>query len=628
MKKFFLSLTALMVAMTLSAQVVDGINYWFDTSDSTATVEAGDDYDYTGAIVIPATVTYGEIQYKVTAIGSEAFVNCEEMTSISLPDGLLSIETDAFWNCTGLSEITIPSTVTHIHSYAFEGCTGLSSLTLPESVIYIGGYILSGVNLSTPVYNSKLFVYYPTADAATTYTVPDGITTITIGAFMSAEHLQSVTLPTSIRAIEVQAFENCESLSSINLPEGLESIQDYAFRGTAIQTLALPASLTSVSGAAFPRSLQNISVAAGNTTYSSSNNCILTDEGKTLVYAAAGATLPEGITTIGSYAFFENTGITTMTIPSTVTEINEYAFAGCTNMAAITLPDSLDYLGSAAFRYCTSLAEITIPEGIEDLNYELFYECYSLATVNLPTTLKTIGSDVFQYCTSLHSLTLPDSVTYVQSETFNSSGLTSPVYNGKLFAYMPNSFKGAYTVQDGIETISDKAFAHCNELTEIHFPSSLKYIGDEAFDCIRLTRIDLPEGLEHIGTFAFEGCDSVETIVLPSTLTTIDYAGFWFGPESLLKEIYNYATTPQDVTDGDMFGCITRSECKLYVPAESIDLYRDATTWQDFDIRPIPATAIEHVQNDNVKTTKVLRNGQLLIERNGHIYNVQGTRVK
>ena len=627
MKKFFLSLTALMVAMTLSAEVINGINYSFFEDDYTATVEAGDDY-YTGAIVIPATVTYEEIQYKVTAIGTEAFHNCEEMTSISLPDGLLSIETDAFWNCTGLSEITIPSTVTHIHSYAFEGCTGLSSLTLPESVIYIGGYILSGVNLSTPVYNSKLFAYYPTDDAATTYAVPDGITTITVGAFMSAEHLQSVTLPTSIRTIEVQAFENCESLSSINLPEGLESIEDYAFRGTAIQTLALPASLTSVSGAAFPSSLQNISVAAGNTTYSSSNNCILTDEGKTLVYAAAGATLPEGITTIASYAFYENTGITTMTIPSTVTEINEYAFAGCTNMTAITLPDSLDYLGSAAFRYCTSLAEITIPEGIEDLNYELFYDCYSLATVNLPTTLKTIGSDVFQYCTSLHSLTLPDSVTYVQSETFNSSGLTSPVYNGYLFAYMPNSFKGAYTVQDGIETISDKAFAFCNELTEIHFPSSLKYIGDEAFDCEKLTRIDLPEGLEHIGSFAFEGCDSVETIVLPSTLTTIDYAGFWFGPESLLKEIYNYATTPQDVTDGDMFGCITRSECKLYVPAESIDLYRDATTWQDFDIRPIPATAIENVQNDNTQTTKRLRNGQLLIERNGHIYNVQGTRVK
>ena len=68
--------------------------------------------------------------------------------------------------------------------------------------------------------------------------------------------------------------------------------------------------------------------------------------------------------------------------------------------------------------------------------------------------------------------------------------------------------------------------------------------------------------------------------------------------------------------------------CKLYVPAESIDLYRVATTWMDFDIQPMPATAIENIQNGNVQTTKALRNGHLLIEHNGHIYNVQGARVK
>lgn len=627
MKKFFLSLTALMAAMTLSAEVINGINYWLDESNHVATVYALDDGLYTGAIVVPATVTYGEIQYKVTAIESEAFANCDEMTSISLPEGLLSIESDAFWNCTGLSEITIPSTVTHIRSYAFEGCTGLSSLTIPESVTYIGGYILWGVSLSTPVYNSKLFAYYPADDAAATYAVPDGITTIIVGAFMGAEHLQSVTLPTSIRAIEGQAFVDCQSLSSINLPEGLESIEDYAFRETAIQTLALPASLTSLNASAFPSSLQNISVAAGNTTYTSSNNCILTDGGTTLVYAAPGATLPEGITSIGDYAFAYRTDITTFSVPSTVTQIGYRAFDGCTNMTAISLPANMDNIGSGAFQYCASLTEITIPEGITDLTSDLFNSCHRLATVNLPTTLKTISSYVFQECDSLHSLILPDSVTDVQPGTFDDSGLTSPVYNSTLFAYMPNSFKGAYTVPEGIETIIEQAFAFCNELTEIHFPSSLRTIGNEAFDCEKLTRIDLPEGLEFLGEYAFEGCDSVETIVLPSTLTTMDYAAFWFSDDNLLKEIYNYATTPQDV-DSEMFGCVTRSECKLYVPAESIDLYRDATTWQDFDIQPIPATAIEHVQNDNVKTTKVLRNGQLLIERNGHIYNVQGIEVK
>ena len=114
---------------------VDGIWYNFDSSAKTATVTyQGSSYssysnEYTGDIVIPATVTYNDEEYSVTSIGNAAFYKCTGLTSVTIPNSVTSIENDAFYQCSGLTSVTIPNSVTSIGDWAFNGCTSLSTIT-------------------------------------------------------------------------------------------------------------------------------------------------------------------------------------------------------------------------------------------------------------------------------------------------------------------------------------------------------------------------------------------------------------------------------------------------------------------------------------------------------------------
>lgn len=113
----------------------DGLQYSYHT-DNTATVSR-----YTGAateLVIPAEVTHEDKTYKVTAIGGYAFQGNSTLTSVTIPEGVTTIEYSAFSGCTSLTSITIPEDVTTISKYAFSGCTSLTNVTIPEGVTHIG----------------------------------------------------------------------------------------------------------------------------------------------------------------------------------------------------------------------------------------------------------------------------------------------------------------------------------------------------------------------------------------------------------------------------------------------------------------------------------------------------------
>ncbi len=204
MKHKFLSLFIATVAMTIlnsptfASVTIDGIAY--ELNGTTATVVGGG--NYTGTIVIPESVTYSGTTYSVTSIGDDAFYNRRSLTSVTIPNSVTSIGGDSFAYCSGLTSVTIPNSVTSIGDGAFMYCSGLSSVTIPNSVTGIG------------------VAAFSLCSSLTSVTIPNSVTSIGEQAFYYCSSLTSVTIPNSVTSIGDGAFMYCSSLTAIYVPCG------------------------------------------------------------------------------------------------------------------------------------------------------------------------------------------------------------------------------------------------------------------------------------------------------------------------------------------------------------------------------------------------------------------------
>ncbi|MBR5846332.1 MAG: leucine-rich repeat domain-containing protein [Bacteroidaceae bacterium] len=220
MKKSLLLLVAALTTLVASAQTKVEINgIWYNLVSKAKQAEVtfkGDSYyeyddEYSGSIIIPATVTYEGVNYSVTSIGECAFMYCYSLTSITLPESVTSIGEGAFSRCTSLTSITLPESVTSIGDGAFEHCESLTSITLPEGLTSIGKQA------------------FCSCSSLTSINIPEGVTMLEKGVFQSCSNLTSVILPEGVTTIEYVAFVYCYSLTSITLPASVTSIGFQAF---------------------------------------------------------------------------------------------------------------------------------------------------------------------------------------------------------------------------------------------------------------------------------------------------------------------------------------------------------------------------------------------------------------
>lgn len=147
----------------------------------------------------------------VMTIEKLAFGDCTNLTSINIPNNVKSIGEQAFWNCR-LKSITIPTGVTTIEGGAFSFCSNMTSINIPASVASIGGSAFSHCRSLTG-----------------SITIPDGITTIEVCTFTACKCLERITIPDSVTSIGEKAFEYCEGLTSITIPGNVTSIGYGAF---------------------------------------------------------------------------------------------------------------------------------------------------------------------------------------------------------------------------------------------------------------------------------------------------------------------------------------------------------------------------------------------------------------
>lgn len=247
----------LLPGKALAASFTIGSLTYTTLFDGSVEVRAAAGSSLSGDITIPATITFGWTEYRVTSIASYAFSGCTYLTSVTIPDGVTSIMNEAFSGCSSLISVTIHDSVTTIGPIAFANCTSLTSITIPESVTSIGWGAFGGCSSLTSVTIPKNVTsigagVFNLCSSLTSVTIQEGVISTGEGMFGGCTSLTSVTIPESLTSIGEGTFSGCTSLTSILIPEGVTSIGASAFRGCSVlEPITIPGSVTSIGANAF-----------------------------------------------------------------------------------------------------------------------------------------------------------------------------------------------------------------------------------------------------------------------------------------------------------------------------------------------------------------------------------------
>ncbi len=307
------------------------------------------------------------------------------------------------------------------------------------------------------------------------------VTSIGRYAFDNCSDMTSIIIPGSITTIEYCAFSGCSGLTSVTIPNSVTSIGDWAFNGcSGLTSITIPNSVTSIGESAFFRCISLTSVNISEITawcnikfkdYGSNPLCFANslhlngEKVKELI-------IPNSVTNIGNYTFYNCSSLTSIAIPTSVTSIGESALRGCSGLTSINIPNSVTSIGESAFYDCSGLTSITIPNSVNSISRYIFSGCKGLTSVAIPNSVVSIGYGAFYGCSGLTNITIPGSVTSIGESAFEGCRKMSSVFmSNELKLIKANTFKGctslsSITIPEKVEVIYQEAFAGCS-LTEV-----------------------------------------------------------------------------------------------------------------------------------------------------------------
>ena len=328
-----------------------------------------------------------------------------------------------------IKKVVISSGITGIGNYAFENCWDLKSVEIPDSVTMIG---------TTGVFNGcSSLESINISEANTTYESPEGSNAIIeISSKTLVAGCKSTKIPGDVQIIGAYAFGGCSDLKSIELPDNLREIYVGAFNDCSnLTAIHIPANVDTMDPGVFMgcSNLNSITVDSANSSYESPENAnaIINKATMELVEGCNNTVIPEGVKSIGDYAFLGRTNLKNITIPANVTSIGERVFEYCDSLEEIkvdadnatfdsrnncnaimesatntlilgcgktVIPEGTETIGEEAFSDVQALTHITIPKSVTEIKDGAFSACYYLSTVHLQKGIQTIGERAFAGC--------------------------------------------------------------------------------------------------------------------------------------------------------------------------------------------------------------------------------------
>ena len=441
----------------------------------------------------------------LTVYGSGAMDNWLSLSSVPwrserssikkvvIRDEVTTIGKCAFYGCTNLTSVTIGSGVTAIGIESFAGCTKLQSVVIPASVTEIGTAAFADCGqltlikfegsapgfATTSFSNVTASAYYPAGNPTwTSRVLKDYGGTITWASYTASgtcgdDLLWMMNSLGSLAIVGTGAMDDW----TYNFPAPWDS--DRA----SVKKVIIGNDVTTVGRYAFYGCTNLTSVSIG-----------------------------KSVTKIGIYAFAYCEGLTSVTAGGKVTEIDDYAFSNCTGLQSATIGNSVTAIGACAFNGCTDLQSVTIGSKVASIGKYAFNGCTALQSVIIPDSVTTIDDYAFSNCTGLTSVTIGDSVTTIGGHAFyNCKGLAS------------------VTIPDSVTTIGNSAFYYCDGLQTVTIGNGVTTIGDGAFQsCTFLQSVTIGSGVTTIGDSAFYNCKCLETVTIPDSVTTIGKYAFAF----------------------------------------------------------------------------------------------------
>ena len=476
-----------------------------------------------GEIILPEKVYDGNTEYTLVRIGSMAFYGTN-VTSVSIPESVTTIEERAFYNCKTLESVNIPKGLKEIGSHTFYGCASLNDINLPDGLTEIGHSAFQGCS------------------SITALNIPESVEQIGLKAFYGCQALASVNIPSGITEIRGSTFQNCRSIINITLPESLEYIGKNAFYGCSLlKSITIPANVRQIATGAFAncnnlnlvRSLAKEAPALGENAFLFPSEGIRTlhlPNGNNISYYFNGWITEYNVAT-GATAFYignVNSGDLPGQIGTITSEGLRYLIDFKTSTAFVSPPENngtytmetafipeyvsgfkVTGIGAKAF-YRSNLYSVRIPETVTKIGNLAFMNS-RLESIEIPESVNYIGNGAFARCNYLKYALLPDAIDELRDYTFYGCPLTGIM------------------IPDGVRTIGESAFESCGSLNQPELPKNLEYIGDYAFySCSNLGIIKLPESVKHVGFMAFQSCSSVSDISIPGNISRIGSGAFCY----------------------------------------------------------------------------------------------------
>ena len=452
----------------------------------------------------------------ITVIPGQTFIDCTDLASIQLPNGVVSVGDSAFEGCYSLRSVNLPNGLTTIGEKCFLECRALTAINLPVSITTIGNSAFSRSGLTSIVFPQSQIALGVSAFNGCTHltnvTLPEGMVTIPMECFKATTGLASIVLPQSINTLEEGAFSGSGLSGFVDLSAyaNLVSIKTSAFSGTPLSEVKLPNNLTELGERAF-------------------ENC----------YSLKVITIPSKISVINQLTFSRCTSLENVVFVSSGQEngVNNYnlqeimakAFYGCTGLRNVQFLQNLNKLttlGNQAFAYCSTkdgtkkdeygqqayygIQSVLLPENLVALGQEAFSNCYTLQTMTIPNKVTALEVKTFLNCYNLQNVNLSSLLTGIGANCFeNCKSLNDPIFPVSLTQIGSNAFLNCAIEKVKSVTISGKTVKDYTYtgISNITLPDSINLIGDAAFKgCFNLNYVKLPANLTQLNNSLFEGC--------------------------------------------------------------------------------------------------------------------------